>query len=201
MYVALADRVVELDAGTLAVRRTLALPAAPVALVLADRLWVALANGSVLLVNPAALAVTRTVPVAGPPAAIAVGGGRAYVSVPAPATLHVLDGATGAVTATRTDVGPEPDRLAVAPPGDLVYLTDRTGPGAAAPGGRKRAAGRGRAAAEYRGWRRPGGGGRHRRARLRAGLRATPTACACSTRGSGRRWRPAGRSAAGRGSG
>ena len=129
LYVALgpAGQVVEIDTSTLAVTRSVNLGDQPVALAVQPdgaRLWVATAAGAIRLVATGPFTAGATVALAGPPADVAVGADRAYVTVPSLQSLQVLGVANAAVEQTFTDLGPAPERLALTPAGTVVYVTD-----------------------------------------------------------------------------
>ncbi|MFI5529917.1 LamG-like jellyroll fold domain-containing protein [Kitasatospora sp. NPDC051853] len=89
------------------------------------RLWAATANGALRAVALPGLTAAQTVPLAGPPRGLAVGAGRAYVTVPG--ALQVVDLATATVRATFTDLGPTPAALALDPAGTVLYVLDPAG--------------------------------------------------------------------------
>jgi YVTN family beta-propeller protein len=120
-------RVAEIDSTTLAVTRSVTLADRPVAVAIqADgvRLWVATQGASVRPLDTATLTAGAAIAVAGTPADVAAGATRAYVTVATPPTLHIIDLASAAVQASFTDLGRAPGRLAVAPAGAVVYVTD-----------------------------------------------------------------------------
>jgi DNA-binding beta-propeller fold protein YncE len=134
VYVALQDsnQIAVVDGSALAVTATRAVNAQPVAVTLdpaGTKLWVAFGAGAaVQTMDTATLAVSAPIGLPGPAAGIAATPARAYVTVSPPPPglpqLVVLDSTTSAISATFTDLGPQPGAIAVTPNGTAVYVAE-----------------------------------------------------------------------------
>ncbi|MCD0449200.1 hypothetical protein LO762_08365 [Actinocorallia sp. API 0066] len=122
-----SGEVAEVDPVAGTVRRVLALGSPVVALRCAPggaRLWVATEAGDLHGVTLPAFTSGQVVALDGTPGGLAVGTGRAYVTVPGAPSLQVVDLATASVAATFTDVGSRPTDVALAPSGAVLYVVD-----------------------------------------------------------------------------
>jgi DNA-binding beta-propeller fold protein YncE len=119
--------IVELDPGGAAVLRTVRTGAQVVAVRCApagDRLWAVTTKPELCRVDLGTFAVTARVALDAPPADLAVGAQRAYVTAPSAGALVVIDLATRRIVARFADAGAAPTRLALSPAGNLLYVVD-----------------------------------------------------------------------------
>lgn len=129
-YVALASAagdIVELDPAGAAVLRTVGVGAQVVAVRCApggDRLWAVTRKPELCAVDLGTFVVTARVALDAPPADLAVGAARAYVTEPSAGALVVVDLGAGRVAARFADAGAAPTRLALSPAEDLLYVVD-----------------------------------------------------------------------------
>ncbi|NRQ31930.1 hypothetical protein HII36_08765 [Nonomuraea sp. NN258] len=126
VYAALRDgSLAEIDGD--AVTRTVPLGDVPTAIdATGTGVWAALASGEIVVLDPGTLDTTASLDLGGPASDVLAVAGRVYaVTVRPVAGLHVIDAATATVTATFTDLGRLPARLAFG--GATLYVTDTAG--------------------------------------------------------------------------